>query len=111
MRARARVAAGKQRVYTFGSGQHGQLGHGNGADVLRLWVASVDYTGDVMIGPGIMRQVADTYRKLRGTLRFLLGNLSDYEGGVREVVSAAAASASASCIDASYRRARSKTEQ
>ena len=59
-----------------------------GADVLRLWVASVDYSGDVMIGPGIMRQVADAYRKLRGTLRFLLGNLSDYEGGVKEVVSA-----------------------
>jgi isoleucyl-tRNA synthetase len=60
-----------------------------GADVLRLWVASVDYTGDVMIGPGIMRQVADAYRKLRGTLRFLLGNLSDYESGVREVVAVA----------------------
>ena len=66
-----------------------------GADVLRLWVASVDYTGDVMIGPGIMRQVADAYRKLRGTLRFLLGNLSDYEAGVREVVAAGPAAAAA----------------
>ncbi|KAL0457403.1 UNVERIFIED_CONTAM: Isoleucine--tRNA ligase, chloroplastic/mitochondrial [Sesamum latifolium] len=44
-----------------------------GADVLRLWVSSVDYTGDVMIGPKVLRQMSDIYRKLRGTLRFLLG--------------------------------------
>ncbi|KAL6971279.1 Isoleucine--tRNA ligase, chloroplastic/mitochondrial [Sarracenia purpurea var. burkii] len=50
-----------------------------GADVLRLWVSSVDYTGDVMIGPQILRQMSDIYRKLRGTLRFLLANLHDWE--------------------------------
>eukprot|EP00850_Spirogloea_muscicola_P001335 SM000005S17132 [mRNA] locus=s5:354830:362126:+ [translate_table: standard] len=50
-----------------------------GADVLRLWVASVDYTGDVLIGPKIIRQMADVYRKLRGTLRYLLGNLHDFQ--------------------------------
>ncbi|CAI7808044.1 unnamed protein product, partial [Closterium sp. NIES-54] len=50
-----------------------------GADVLRLWVASVDYSGDVVIGPTIVKQMSDVYRKLRGTLRFLLGNLHDYE--------------------------------
>ncbi|GLC44547.1 hypothetical protein PLESTM_001611900 [Pleodorina starrii] len=49
-----------------------------GADVLRLWVASVDYTCDVAIGSNILRQMADMYRKIRGTLRFLLGNLGDY---------------------------------
>ena len=49
-----------------------------GADVLRLWVASVDYTSDVMIGERILSQVADVYRKIRFTLRYLLGNLSDY---------------------------------
>eukprot|EP00878_Enallax_costatus_P016521 GHUV01017333.1.p1 GENE.GHUV01017333.1~~GHUV01017333.1.p1 ORF type:complete len:536 (+),score=175.29 GHUV01017333.1:637-2244(+) len=49
-----------------------------GADVLRLWVASVDYSTDVMIGSGILKQVAEAYRKLRGTLRFLLGNLADF---------------------------------
>ncbi|KAG2422803.1 hypothetical protein HXX76_015750 [Chlamydomonas incerta] len=49
-----------------------------GADVLRLWVASVDYTSDVAIGGAILKQMADMYRKVRGTLRFLLGNLSDY---------------------------------
>ncbi|KAM7485090.1 hypothetical protein LguiA_001099 [Lonicera macranthoides] len=50
-----------------------------GADVLRLWVSSVDYTGDVLIGPQILRQMSDIYRKLRGTLRFLLGNLHDWK--------------------------------
>ncbi|EFJ15757.1 hypothetical protein SELMODRAFT_445517 [Selaginella moellendorffii] len=50
-----------------------------GADVLRLWVASVDYTGDVAIGPQILKQTADVYRKLRGTLRYLLSNLHDWK--------------------------------
>jgi len=49
-----------------------------GADVMRLWVSSVDYTGDVLIGPQILRQMSDIYRKLRGTLRYLLGNLHDW---------------------------------
>ncbi|KAL3648693.1 Isoleucine--tRNA ligase, chloroplastic/mitochondrial [Castilleja foliolosa] len=52
---------------------------GFGADVLRLWVSSVDYTSDVMIGPSVLRQMSDIYRKLRGTLRFLLGNLHDWK--------------------------------
>lgn len=50
-----------------------------GADVLRLWVSSVDYTADVSVGPGILKQTSDIYRKLRGTLRFLLGNLFDFD--------------------------------
>ncbi|KAH6816637.1 tRNA synthetase class I L [Perilla frutescens var. frutescens] len=50
-----------------------------GADVLRLWVSSVDYTGDVLIGSNVLRQMSDVYRKLRGTLRFLLGNLHDWK--------------------------------
>ena len=50
-----------------------------GADVLRLWVSSVDYTGDVLIGPQILRQMSDMYRKLRGTMRFLLANLHDWK--------------------------------
>ncbi|TKW41867.1 hypothetical protein SEVIR_1G346000v4 [Setaria viridis] len=49
-----------------------------GADVLRLWVSSVDYTGDVLIGQQILRQMSDMYRKLRGTMRFLLSNLHDW---------------------------------
>uniref|UniRef100_A0A453CC50 isoleucine--tRNA ligase n=1 Tax=Aegilops tauschii subsp. strangulata TaxID=200361 RepID=A0A453CC50_AEGTS len=50
-----------------------------GADVLRLWVSSVDYTGDVLIGSQILRQMSDMYRKLRGTMRFLLANLHDWK--------------------------------
>lgn len=50
-----------------------------GADVLRLWVSSVDYTNDVLIGSTVLRQMSDVYRKIRGTLRFLLGNLHDWK--------------------------------
>ncbi|BBA79940.1 isoleucyl-tRNA synthetase [cyanobacterium endosymbiont of Rhopalodia gibberula] len=50
-----------------------------GADVLRLWVSSVDYSSDVLIGQNIIKQLSDTYRKIRNTTRFLLGNLSDFE--------------------------------
>ena len=49
-----------------------------GADVLRLWVSSVDYSADVPIGAGILRQLADVYRKVRNTSRYLLGNLHDF---------------------------------
>jgi len=50
-----------------------------GADVLRLWVSSVDYSSDVGIGQNILKQLADVYRKIRNTARFLLGNLADFE--------------------------------
>lgn len=56
-----------------------------GADVLRLWVSSVDYSSDVMIGQRILSQVADVYRKLRFTLRYLLGNLSDFDPATQSV--------------------------
>ncbi len=50
-----------------------------GADVLRLWVSSVDYSGDVPLGSTILRQMADVYRKIRNTTRFLLSNLFDFD--------------------------------
>lgn len=50
-----------------------------GADVLRLWVSSVDYSSDVPIGKTILKQMADVYRKIRNTARFLLGNLHDFD--------------------------------
>ncbi|VEP15160.1 Isoleucine--tRNA ligase [Hyella patelloides LEGE 07179] len=50
-----------------------------GADVLRLWVSSVDYSSDVRIGNSIVKQLADIYRKIRNTSRFLLGNLHDFD--------------------------------
>ncbi|MFT4413488.1 isoleucine--tRNA ligase [Fredinandcohnia humi] len=49
-----------------------------GADILRLWVASVDYQSDVRVSDNILKQVAEVYRKIRNTFRFLLGNLSDF---------------------------------
>ncbi|MGB1234524.1 MAG: isoleucine--tRNA ligase [Planktomarina sp.] len=49
-----------------------------GADILRLWVAQVDYTGDMRIGPEILKGVADSYRRLRNTMRFMLGSLNDF---------------------------------
>lgn len=50
-----------------------------GADVLRLWVASTDYSGDVRIGDNIIKQLAEVYRKIRNTARFLIGNLHDFD--------------------------------
>ncbi len=50
-----------------------------GADVLRLWVASINYTDDVPIGKIILAQLAEVYRKLRNTERFILGNLFDFD--------------------------------
>lgn len=50
-----------------------------GADVLRLWVASVNYTDDIPVGKGTLVQLSDVYRKLRNTARFLLGNLNDFD--------------------------------
>ena len=44
-----------------------------GADILRLWVAQADYTADQRIGPEILKGTADSYRRLRNTMRFLLG--------------------------------------
>ena len=50
-----------------------------GADILRLWVAQVDFTADQRIGPEILKNVADSYRRLRNTMRFMLGSLGDFE--------------------------------
>ncbi|MEO1002226.1 MAG: isoleucine--tRNA ligase [Cyanobacteria bacterium J06638_7] len=60
-----------------GSNQKQQPAYG--ADVLRLWVSSVDYSADVPLGPGIVKQLADVYRKVRNTARYLLGNLHDFD--------------------------------
>ncbi|HJJ14362.1 MAG TPA: isoleucine--tRNA ligase [Clostridiaceae bacterium] len=50
-----------------------------GADILRLWALSSDYTSDVSISKGIIKQVAEVYRKIRNTARFILGNISDFD--------------------------------
>uniref|UniRef100_UPI002FDEC7CC class I tRNA ligase family protein n=1 Tax=Rubrimonas sp. TaxID=2036015 RepID=UPI002FDEC7CC len=54
-----------------------------GADILRLWVATADYTEDQRIGPNILKSVADSYRRLRNGLRFLLANLAGFEEAER----------------------------
>ena len=51
----------------------------SGADILRLWVVASDYSEDLRIGPEILKQHADMYRRLRNTLRYLLGNLAGFE--------------------------------
>lgn len=50
-----------------------------GADILRLWVSSVDYEADVRVSMDILNQVSEVYRKIRNTMRFLLANTSDFE--------------------------------
>ncbi len=52
-----------------------------GADILRLWAASVSYQQDVRISDEIMKQVAESYRKIRNTLRFVAGNVNDFKAG------------------------------
>jgi isoleucyl-tRNA synthetase len=52
-----------------------------GADLLRLWVASQDYTADVRMSDNVMTQLSEAYRKLRNTFRFALGNLADFDPG------------------------------
>ncbi|MEY3996270.1 MAG: hypothetical protein RL344_613 [Pseudomonadota bacterium] len=49
-----------------------------GADILRLWVASTDYSGELFIGDEILKRVVETYRRIRNTLKFLLANISDF---------------------------------
>ena len=54
-----------------------------GADILRLWVAQSDYTADLRIGPEILKNTADSYRRLRNTMRFILGNLNGWDESER----------------------------
>ncbi len=50
-----------------------------GAEIIRLWVASTDYSGDLAISDAILKQVVENYRRIRNTLRFLLANVSDFD--------------------------------
>ncbi|NEP58167.1 MAG: isoleucine--tRNA ligase [Symploca sp. SIO2G7] len=56
-----------------------------GADILRLWVSSVDYSSDVPLSNSILKQLSDVYRKIRNTSRFLLGNLHDFDPAQHKV--------------------------
>ncbi|MFA9387730.1 MAG: isoleucine--tRNA ligase, partial [Methyloceanibacter sp.] len=54
----------------------------SGAEILRLWAVSSDYADDLRIGPDIVKANVDSYRRLRNTLRFMLGNLAHYRDGI-----------------------------
>jgi isoleucyl-tRNA synthetase len=54
-----------------------------GADILRMWVCAADYADDLRIGPEILKTTVDTYRKLRNTLRWMLGNLAHFHAAER----------------------------
>src|SRR6266481_3125050 len=56
----------------------------HGADLVRLWASSIDYTGDVPFSEEMFTRLGDTYRRIRNTLRILLGNLFDYPSGNQE---------------------------
>ena len=51
----------------------------SGADILRLWVASTDYSAELSISDEILKRVIESYRRIRNTLRFLLANLADFD--------------------------------
>ena len=55
----------------------------SGADILRMWVCAADYADDLRIGPEILKTTVDTYRKLRNTLRWMLGNLAHFHAAER----------------------------
>jgi len=56
-----------------------------GADILRLWVASTDYSGELTISDEILKRVADSYRKIRNTMKFLLANVVDFDVATQAV--------------------------
>jgi isoleucyl-tRNA synthetase len=56
-----------------------------GADILRLWVSSVDYQADVRLSDNLIKQVSESYRKIRNTIKFLLGNIYDYNNETDQV--------------------------
>jgi isoleucyl-tRNA synthetase len=56
-----------------------------GAEILRLWVASEDYRDDVKVSDEILKQVADAYRKIRNTIRYLLSNLNDFDPSAHRI--------------------------
>jgi isoleucyl-tRNA synthetase len=58
----------------------------SGADILRLWAASTDYSGELSISEEILKRVVESYRRIRNTLRFLLANLADFDPKTDQVV-------------------------
>jgi isoleucyl-tRNA synthetase len=77
---------GRKMSKSLGNGDDPlQVFEDKGADILRLWVSSADYKNDVAASPRIMTQMVEAYRKIRNTLRFMLGNLYDFDPGMNRV--------------------------
>jgi isoleucyl-tRNA synthetase len=73
-------AQGRKMSKSLGNGiDPKELADKMGAEILRLWVASTDYSGEMTIGDEILKRVVEGYRRIRNTLRFLLANTSDFD--------------------------------
>src|SRR5699024_8371853 len=56
-----------------------------GAEILRLWTAATDYSGELSISDEILKRVVESYRRIRNTLKFLLGNVADFDAPTQAV--------------------------
>ena len=73
-------AQGRKMSKSLGNGiDPVELAEKMGAEIMRLWVAATDYSGEMSIGDEILRRVVESYRRIRNTLRFLLANTSDFD--------------------------------
>ena len=73
-------AEGRKMSKSLGNGIEPQeVANKLGAEIIRLWIASTDYSGELSISDEILKRVTESYRRIRNTLRFLLANLSDYD--------------------------------
>ena len=79
-------AQGRKMSKSLGNGiDPGELAEKMGAEIMRLWVAATDYSGEMTIGDEILKRVVESYRRIRNTLRFLLANTSDFDPAAHAV--------------------------